>query len=401
MNNINKLSIFTLLLLAMLSTMSNVAIITAVPSLKEYFKEVENIEFYSRLMITLPSLAIALLAPFLGHLIFKFGKRKSALIAILVFSIAGSSGLYLDSIELLLASRALFGVAVASIMIVATSLVGDYFPLEKRPKYMSLQNAFAAFGGIILVTGGGALADISWRYTFGIYLLGLLILPLAFKQIQEIKKENEHKNTLENSEVSGNVFFIYVLAFLYMSVFFVMPTQIPFMIINDYGASGQFAGLVISTFLVSNALGGYIFAKLKKHFSHKSIFFIGLTIFASGFMGYGVIHDLNLFFIPAHIAGLGAGIMMTNITTWFLKFTTIKNRVKNSGYFTSSLFLGQFASPIIFFNIAKDMGVQNFLFDLGMVLLILMIITFIVLNIKNRTKEIALASNKINLNKKG
>ncbi len=41
------------------------------------------------------------------------------------------------------------------------------------------------------------------------------------------------------------------------------------------------------------------------------------------------------------------------------------------------------------------MGVQNFLFDLGMALLIIMIITFIVLNIKNRTKEIALASNKI------
>lgn len=130
--NINKLSIFTLLLLAMLSTMSNVAIITAVPSLKEHFKEVANIEFYSRLMITLPSLAIGLLAPFLGHLIFKFGKKRSAVLAILIFVIAGSSGLYLDKIELLLASRALFGVAVASLMIVATSLVGDYFPAEKE-----------------------------------------------------------------------------------------------------------------------------------------------------------------------------------------------------------------------------------------------------------------------------
>ena len=188
--NINKLSIFTLLLLAMLSTMSNVAIITAVPSLKEHFKDVVNIEFYSRLMITLPSLAIGLLAPFLGHLIFKFGKKRSAVLAILIFVITGSSGLYLDKIELLLASRALFGVAVASLMIVATSLVGDYFPAEKRPNYMSLQNAFAAFGGIILVTGGGALADISWRYTFGIYLLGILILPLALTQINEMKKDD-------------------------------------------------------------------------------------------------------------------------------------------------------------------------------------------------------------------
>lgn len=389
MNNINKVAIFTLLLLAMLSTMSNVAIITAVPSLKLHFSEVGNIEFLSRLMITLPSLAIAILAPFLGHIIHRFGKKRSAILAVLLFSIAGSSGLYLESIELLLASRVLFGVAVASIMIVATSLVGDYFSADKRPKYMSLQNAFAAFGGIVLVTGGGALADISWRYTFGIYLLGLLIIPLIITQIKEIKKEDNKQDQQEDA-VGGNILFIYILAFAYMAVFFIMPTQIPFMLINKYDASGQFAGLVISTFLVSNALGGYIFAKLKKHFEHKTIFLIGIGIFGTGFMTYGLITNLNYFFIPAHIAGLGGGIMMTNITTWFLKFTTLKTRVKSSGYFTSLLFFGQFASPIIFFNLAKEIGVQEFLFTLGLTLLSIMVLVLFINTLINKTKDVDL-----------
>lgn len=382
-----SLSIYTLLLLAMLSTMSNVAIITAVPSLKLHFSEVENIEFLSRLMITLPSLAIALLAPFLGHVVFRFGKKKSAILAVLVFSLAGSSGLYLNSIESLLASRILFGIAVAVVMIVSTSFVGDYFSVDKRSKYMSLQNAFAAFGGIVLGTGGGALADISWRYTFGIYLLGIFIIPLIITQIKEIKKENMVHIT-ESKETNGNVAFIYFLAFVYMSIFFIMPTQIPFMIINKYEASGQFAGLIISTFLISNALGGYIFAKLKKHFEHTTIFMIGVFIFGAGFVGYGLIHNLNYFFLAAHIAGLGGGIMMTNITTWFLKFTTQKNRVKNSGYFTSSLFLGQFASPIIFFNLAKSIGVQEFLFTLGMTLTGITIVVFFISTLKRKVENI-------------
>lgn len=391
MNNINKLSIFTLLLLAMLSTMSNVAIITAVPSLKLHFSKIENIEFLSRLMITLPSLAIALLAPFLGHAIYKFGKKKSALFAVVIFSLAGSSGLYLNSIESLLASRVLFGAAVAVIMIVSTSLVGDYFSANKRPKYMSLQNAFAAFGGIVLVTGGGALADISWRYTFGIYLLAIFLIPLLITQVKEMKN-NMPKGYVE-IDLNNNIFFIYILAFIYMSIFFIMPTQIPFMIINKYGASGQFTGLVISTFLVSNALGGFVFAKLKKYLEHKTIFLLGVSIFGAGFMGYGLVHNLNYFFIPAHIAGLGAGIMMTNITTWFLKFTTLKNRVKNSGYFTSSLFLGQFASPIIFFDIAKTIGVQEFLFTLGLSLISIVFLLFFITTIVNKLNEINLAKN--------
>lgn len=394
MNNINKLSILTLLLLAMLSSMSNVAIITAVPSLKLYFGEVENIEFLSRLMITLPSLSIAILSPFLGHLIHKYGKKKSVILGILIFSFAGSSGLYLNSIELLLVSRALFGIAVASIMIVSTSLVGDYFSSEKRAKYMSLQNAFASFGGIILVTGGGALSDISWRYTFGIYLFGILLIPLVITQIKEIKREEHTQEVIEKT--SNNIFYIYLLVFLYMSVFFVMPTQVPFMIINKYGASGQFAGFVISTFLVSNALGGFLFAKLKKYFAHKTIFLLGLGIFGIGFIGYGLINNINYFFISAHVAGLGAGIMMTNITTWFLKFTTLKNRIKSSGYFTSSLFLGQFASPIIFFNIANKMGVQEFLFTLGFILISIMFLLSFIITIRNKFKN----NLEINLHRK-
>ncbi len=76
MNQVSKLTIFTLLLISMTTMMSNVAIVTALPHLKEEFSNIQNIEFYSRLMLTLPSLAIAILAPILGHIVFKFGKKK-------------------------------------------------------------------------------------------------------------------------------------------------------------------------------------------------------------------------------------------------------------------------------------------------------------------------------------
>ena len=132
MKNIKKLTLLTLLLLAMTTSMSNVAIVTMLPHLKDHFNNVENIEIYSRLMLTLPSLVIAFLAPFLGHFIFRFGKKKSVLIALFFFSLFGSAGLYLETLESLLISRAFFGVCVATLMIVSTSLVGDYFKEKDR-----------------------------------------------------------------------------------------------------------------------------------------------------------------------------------------------------------------------------------------------------------------------------
>ena len=45
MRNISKLTILTMLLLAMTTSMSNVAIVTTLPHLKEYFTNINNIEF--------------------------------------------------------------------------------------------------------------------------------------------------------------------------------------------------------------------------------------------------------------------------------------------------------------------------------------------------------------------
>lgn len=377
MKNIPKLVLLTLLLLAMTTIMSNVAIVTSLPHLKEYFTHVDNIEFYSRLMLTLPSLVIAILAPILGHFIFRFGKKRSALIALFFFSLFGTAGLYLNSIESLLISRALFGLCVATLMIISTSLVGDYFKEQDRHKFMGYQSAFMAIGGIFFVIGGGFLSDINWRLPFGIYFIGLILIPLVAVNLKEVKIENITED--ENLNISKNILVVYFLSFIYMLLFFVLPTQIPFLLIEKFKASGSFAGTIIATAFFCNALGAIIFPKLKSKFSFSTIYLIGLVLIALGFTTVGFIHNIYFFFLTSPILGFAGGIMMTNVTAWMLSKTNLKKRVKSSGYFTSSLFLGQFLSPIIFHPLVENFEIQNFFLVIG---LSLFTITFMVIIIK-------------------
>lgn len=379
MNNINKLTVFTLLLLSMTTMMSNVAIVTALPHLKTEFSYINNIEFYSRLMLTLPSLVIALLAPILGHIIFKQGKKKSALVALVIFSFSGSAGIYLQSIEALLASRALFGLATAVLMIVSTSLVGDYFKEEKRHKFMSIQSAFMAVGGTVFVIGGGFLSDISWRYAFGIYLIGFLLLPFVYTQIKEIKIDNLTDGIIR---INPKIYFIFFLGFFYMLIFFILPTQIPFLLIDSYGASSKFAGSIIAIAFLANAFGAISFAKLKKKYSYKTVFIIALFIISIGFTGVGLNQKIELFYFITPFLGFGGGIMMTNLTAWMLSFTNIEKRVKASGYFTSSLFFGQFFSPIVFHPLVTYLGVQNFFLTIGLSLLSIVFFSLIFVRLK-------------------
>jgi MFS family permease len=384
MKNIKKLTLLTLLLLAMTTSMSNVAIVTMLPHLKDHFNNVENIEIYSRLMLTLPSLVIAFLAPFLGHFIFRFGKKKSILIALFFFSLFGSAGLYLETLESLLISRAFFGVCVATLMIVSTSLVGDYFKEEDRHKFMGYQSAFMGFGGIFFVMGGGFLSDINWRLPFGIYLIGIVLLPLALYNLKEVKIEDDKDS--QSIHVNSNMLFIYFLAFFFMLIFFILPTQIPFLIIEKFQASGSLAGTIIATAFFCNALGAITFSKLKTRFNFSTIYLICLFLMSVGFSLIGLIDNVHLFFITSPILGFTGGIMMTNVTAWMLSKTSHEKRVKSSGYFTSAIFLGQFLSPVLFHPIIDNMSdIQNFFSLIGA---FLFVIVFVIIVISKKSKPL-------------
>lgn len=370
---------FTLLLLSMMTMMSNVAIVTSLPHLSNHFPGVANIDFLSRMMITLPSLAIAILAPFLGHLLERFKRTHALMAALAFFALAGSAGLYLPDIYSLLASRFLLGIGIAVLMILVTTLVGDYFKDEQRHRYMGLQSAFTSVGGLLFLLGGGALSDIDWRYPFGIYLVGVLFIPLVMMHI----KEPRYPHVLpEEGEVQPKLLGIYFLAFVLMLVFYILPTQMPFLMMNHFGADGKLTGMIIAMAFIFNALGAMTFAKLKKRFEFGHIYLIGLGIVALGFLLIGNVNDVHLFFFTSPILGFGGGVLMTNITAWMLHRSHAAKRVKSSGYLTSSLFMGQFFSPILFHPAVDYFGVQHFFVVTGVTLGSIVLATVLFFTVK-------------------
>ena len=169
----------TLLFVSTLTIMSGATISASLPGIAARFAEVENVALLSRLVLTLPAVFIALFSPAAGFLVDRFGRKPLLLASLALFSVAGASGLVLDTLPGLLAGRAVLGIAVGGIMTATTALVGDFFQGPARDRYMGLQQAFVGIGGTIFLTGGGFLAEIHWRGPFLIYTAAILLLPAA------------------------------------------------------------------------------------------------------------------------------------------------------------------------------------------------------------------------------
>ena len=78
-----------------MGVMSGITVVSSLPLITKTFSHIPHIEFFSKLMLTIPSIMIALFAPIAGMIVDRFGRLKPLYTGIILFVIGGSSGFYL------------------------------------------------------------------------------------------------------------------------------------------------------------------------------------------------------------------------------------------------------------------------------------------------------------------
>ncbi len=245
----------TLLLGSTITVMAGSVIAPCLPELNAVFKDTPNANFLVKLVLTIPSLFIAFSAPFIGVLLDGWGRKPVLILSLVLYGISGTSGYFLDSIYAILVSRALLGVSVAGLTAGFITLISDYFTGPGLNKFMGLQSACMAFGGVFFMVVGGAMADIGWRIPFLLYLIAFFILPAVLFFIHEPESVKTTK-TMRSKEPLPikNLISIYTLTFLGMAIMFMIPVQLPFYLKTMGNISNTKIGAAIGVLLVFTGL---------------------------------------------------------------------------------------------------------------------------------------------------
>ena len=175
----------TLALCSTLPVMGAVLIAPLLPKMAEEFSSDPASVYLVPLALTAPALCIAVLSPFVGALADIAGRKKLLLCSFVVYAFVGSCPLYLHSLRSIVASRFAVGVTESFIMTCSTTLLGDYFSLQDRERWISYQQALMSVAALLFVLTGGWLRGFGWRTPFALYAGSLLFLPLAFTRLWE------------------------------------------------------------------------------------------------------------------------------------------------------------------------------------------------------------------------
>jgi MFS family permease len=337
----------SLLLVATLTIMAGATISPALPGIQDHFSGTPNAAMLTRLLLTLPGLFVAFAAHFVGGIADRFGRIRLLIVSMILYGCSGSSGLIANSLITLLVGRALLGVAVAGIMTVSTVLVGDYFKGAERNHFMGVQMAFTGAGGFIFLTAGGYLADISWRAPFAIYAFALVILPLPVIFLQdkpytsgggEIADPGVHTSTLR-------IGIICLTGIISSILFYITPTQLPFLIRESGFPLPSTAGIAIGALAISQTILALNFGRLRSLFSAGTLFALGFSALAAGFVAIAQSKLFALILLGTSMSGAGLGLVMPGMMTAALALAPPRRRGRVTAALTGSVFFGQFISP--------------------------------------------------------
>lgn len=338
-----------LLMCATLTVMAGATISPSLPGLQDHFASTPGAGALVPLVLTVPGLAIALMSPIAGFLADNLPKRRLLAAGIVLYVIAGSSGLFLDSIGHILVGRAFLGVAVAGVMTASMSLIASLYTDAERARILGFQAAAMSFGGVVFILAGGFLADLNWRGPFAVYLAPMALIPLIFLKVPRGERV---RDPLDDGHAATGfpwrfAFIIYFGAFANFLVFYTLPLKLPFLVRSLGIEQASVAGMAIALLTLASGLTSLAYGRLRGEIAPGTIAAGAFAILSVCFAVMATLPSLPVVFGLMIFVGIASGTILPNATTWLYSRIPPQMRGRAAGYMTMSVFTAQFLSAPI------------------------------------------------------
>ena len=267
------------------------------------------------------TLAMVAGAPLGGFLVARLGMRRLILVASLVYAIAGTAGLYLDSLPMLLVSRMFVGASAACIQVMSLTLVNTKLDAEGRAKWMGLHVSIAIFCSLVIFPLAGILGDVSWRLPFALYTFGLVVFAaLLFSRGGEEAQSPQAGGAEQLAEDERSIWtwmpWHYVLLSLFIGAITFLPTiYLPYQFKEQAGLSPSgIAMILMGTALVSGILA-MLYGKARRYLSIHAVFLFSFGAAAAGMAIVAFASNLPAVLVGVVVYSLGNSWFVPNVMT--------------------------------------------------------------------------------------
>lgn len=344
---LSLMGVCAIMLTSSLTIMVGSAITPALPDIAREYALPQSLSGW---LVTLPALGVILTALYFGHLVDRKGAYRVCMFGLLAYGVFGVGGMLMPEIYSLVVIRLLLGVAAAAVMTSSTAFISDFFHGHKRMRMIAVQGMAIELGGIIFLSLGGFLAEMSWYGPFFIYGIAFIALMWIWMFVPKDKdcvlideQGDDHKDNVSK----GSVIPVILLSFLAMFIFFSGIVVLPSHLQETLGYSQSFTGNYLAFIsLIAVILAGCM-PKVVKAISAKYTLLVAFFSFGCAFYIYYQHISLALLMVAALLMGIGFGLTIPLLNNLTIERSPAEVRGRNIGLYSMATFGGQFLSSIV------------------------------------------------------
>ncbi|CAA9420500.1 MAG: hypothetical protein AVDCRST_MAG35-1955, partial [uncultured Quadrisphaera sp.] len=348
-------------------TITAAAIISpSLPEMARVFSGVPAADLLVRLSLTITSLTIGLTAAVAGVVTDRVGRKPVLVASLVLYAVAGTAGWFVSDLHLLLGARALLGVAVGGVTTSVSALISDWFDGERRGAVIGQQAAFASLGGVVFIPVAGVLAGIAWDAPFWLYASSLLVVPFAVLGVREARPRSSGPEPVApgtggsgpRSPAGRALALPYAVAAGATLVFFMTPTQLPFLL-QRFDASPAAVGVAVAAGTASSTVAALAYSRVRRQLSQELVTAVSIGLLGAGWLVIGLAGGLPLVLVGALVGGLGLGLIVPTLNQWVAGLVPAPRRGRALGGLVSAIFLGQSASPLVLQPVVDAVGTST------------------------------------------
>ena len=342
----SKVLVFSVTTVALLH---NSIFVSSTPEILRSLGESENL---AGLLIAAGSVPGIVVAPLIGFLADRFGRKKVLIPCLVIYGVFGLLVGLSPSLFWFILIRIFQGLGSAGLINLVVVIISDNWVSLDRARLIGQNAAAITISVAVYPLVGGVITDlIGWRWTFLAFLAPLVV---AFFVSRNLEDHQPGLDVSVRGQISGALSEVVkpaiatnlvIVMILFMAIFGLFQSLLPVHLEREIGLLPTGRGLVAAAPAIVAASSALAVARVRKRLQGGIIIYVSLLIWGVSFlmMGFG---SLPILVLATMIYGLSEGLMIPTLQDLIAENAPEQLRGALLAMWTGAARLGQTVGPV-------------------------------------------------------
>lgn len=304
-------------------------------------------------LVTAFTLPGVFLAPVLGILADRYGRKTVLVPSLLAFGVFGSLCALADSFAWLVALRFLQGVGAAALGALNVTILSDLYTGPERITAMGYNAGVLSFGTTLFPLLGGALATVGWHWPF---ILPVAALPLALVVLLLLDTPRpdsggafmEYMRQAVRRAVEPRALALFASTCLtFMILYGMLVSFLPVYLARRFGAEAWAIGAIIASASLTTALMAARLGALARLMPLRVLLAVAFGLYATAALLIPLMPGLWWVLVPVLVFGAAQGLNIPTVQTMLADLAPMEQRGAFMALNGTVLRLGQTLGPVV------------------------------------------------------